>query len=53
MNEENKKLKMAIISGAAHALNYKKENPRASEEEVIRHVAKEAGKILEKIDDEL
>ena len=52
MNEENKKLKMAIISGAAHALSYKEENPRASEEEIIRHVTREAGKILEKIDDD-
>jgi len=51
--EEDKRLKMAIISGAAHALTFKEENPRASEEEVIRHVTKEVRNILEKIDKEL
>ena len=53
MNGEDKRLKMAIISGAAHALSYKEENPRASDEETIRHVTEEAKKILEKIDEEL
>jgi len=51
--EEDKRLKMAIISGAAHALTFKEENPKASEEEVIRHVTKEVRNILEKIDKEL
>ena len=50
--EEEKRLKMAIISGAAHALTFKEENPKASEEEVLRHVTKEAKNILEKIDED-
>ena len=43
---------MAIISGAAHAMRYKEENPRASEDEVVKHVTEEADSILEKIDEE-
>ncbi len=53
MEDENKRLTMAIISGAAHALKYKTKNPRADDEEVIQHITKEAGDILEKIDEEL
>lgn len=53
MKEETKKLKMAVISGAAHAIRHKMRNPSATEEEVIRHVTDEAKKILEKIDEEL
>jgi len=53
MDNENKKLKMAIISGAAHALRHKQENPKLSEEEVLKYVTEEANNILEKIDEEL
>jgi len=52
MSDEEKRLKMAIISGAAHALKYKDENPRANEQEIIRHVTENAEDILEKIDEE-
>jgi len=52
MNKEDKKLKMAAISGAAHALKYKEENPRASEQEVIQQVTRKLHEILEKIDKE-
>ncbi len=50
---ENKRLKMAIISGASHALKYKRENPNATEEEALQHVNREMGEILNKIDKEV
>lgn len=53
MDDEEKRLKMAIISGAAHALEYKEKTPRASEEEIIQYVTSEVQNILEKIDEEL
>jgi len=53
MDEENKKLKMAIISGASHALKYKEKNPRASEQEILQYLTDESDEILEKIDEGL
>ncbi len=53
MNEENKKLKIALISGASHALRYKEKNPGATEQEILQHLADESDEILEKIDEEL
>lgn len=52
MIEDEKKMKMAIIAGASHALKYKSENPEANDEEAIGHVAREANKIISKIDTE-
>lgn len=49
MNQK-KKLKMAIISGASHALKYKKQNQNATDEEVLQLVNRESEKILDKID---
>lgn len=48
----NGKLKMALISGAAHSIRYKELNPWATEEDVIRYVSSNSEKILEKIDKE-
>lgn len=48
MDEVNQ-LKLAVISGASHALRYKKSNPRASDEEVLRQVTREMQNILSKI----
>lgn len=48
MNETNR-LKIAVISGAAHALQYKKENPRATDEEILQYVTRETRQILEKV----
>jgi len=45
-----KRLKIAIISGASHALAFKLENPRASDEEIIQQVSRESDDILDKID---
>jgi len=50
MEEEYKK--MAVISGASHALKYKERNPRASEQEVLQYVTKHIEEILRKIDEE-
>ena len=48
--DEKKKMKMAIIAGASHAMNYKQKNPGATEEQVLQHITKEANFILENID---
>lgn len=50
MDEETNKLKVALISGAAHALKYKEKNPKATEEEIFQYLADEAEEILEKIE---
>lgn len=47
---EEDKLKMAIISGASHALKYKQENPNSSTDEIIRRITKEANSIIDKLD---
>ncbi len=43
-------LKMAIISGASHALKYKKQNSSSTDEEVLQQVNREANEILAKLD---
>ncbi|MCH7568577.1 MAG: hypothetical protein IIA87_04100 [Nanoarchaeota archaeon] len=53
MEDEEKRLRMAIISGAAKAVDYKEKNPRAQKEEVMQHIADNTKEILEKIDDPL
>jgi len=50
MEEVNKQTKMAVISGAAHALRYKDEHPRALEQEIMQHITDTAEEILSKID---
>ncbi len=51
MNESNR-LKIAVISGASHALRYKQSNPRATDDEILRQVTREIHEILDKIDHE-
>ncbi len=53
MQDEEKRLRMAVIAGAAHAARFKSKNPRATEEQVIQHVTEKAKEIIEKIDDPL
>ncbi len=53
MEYEENKLKMAVISGAAHAIKFKEEKPRATEKEIIQRVTDNAEEILNKIDEEL
>ena len=48
MNETNR-LKIALISGAAHALQYKREHPHASDEEILQYVTRETHQILLKV----
>jgi hypothetical protein len=48
--DETKRLKMAIISGASHALKYKAQNPYSSDDDIIRQINKEIHSIVEKID---
>lgn len=50
---EEKRMTMAIISGAAHALKYKEENPKSSDHDAIQHVTDNAKEIISKIDEEL
>lgn len=51
MNESNR-VKIAVISGASHALAYKSAHPQASDEEVLRQVTREMETILGKIGQE-
>ena len=45
-------LKMAVIAGASHALKFKEQNPRASDNEIMQHVADKVEKIVRVIFDE-
>ncbi len=47
--DAKKMLKMALIAGASHALQYKREHPHASDEEAIQQVNRESGKIVTKL----
>lgn len=51
MNETNR-LKIAVISGASHALQYKNKNPKVTDEEILRRITREMNEILGKIDHE-
>lgn len=48
-NEENK-LRIAVIAGATHALKYIQNNHRASHDEALQDVAKRTQEILDKIE---
>lgn len=47
-----KKLKMALISGASHALKFQRENSKLPEEEIIQRVSREANQIISKLNSE-
>ena len=51
MAKERDNIKMAVISGASHALKFRDKNPRATNEEAIRHVSENMGEILAKIEE--
>ena len=51
--DEEKRIKMAVIAGASHALKEKEKNPRATDAEVIQSVINQVNSILEKIDEEI
>ncbi len=44
-------LKRILIAGAATALDYKDKNPRASTSDAVRHVEKEAKRIIKEIEE--
>jgi hypothetical protein len=52
MEAEKEELKRAIISGASHALKYRRERGMINDEDVIQKVTREADEILNKIDRE-
>ena len=43
---------MALVSGAAHALKYKRENPHNDDDEIIQSITRESNAILTKLDSE-
>ncbi len=50
MENEEKRLKMAVIAGAAEAAKFKEKNWKATEEQVVKHVTDKVGEILKQID---
>jgi hypothetical protein len=48
--EQDNKLKLAVISGASHALKFLQENPRKTHTEAIQHVTEKVEEIMEKLD---
>lgn len=52
ISEEKYKLKMAVISGASHAIKFKERKPRATESEVLQHITDQIDEILKKIDEQ-
>ncbi len=45
-------IKMAVITGAASAIKYKEEHPRASESETMSHITREMRKIIRNLEEE-
>ena len=52
MEGEKYKLKMAVISGASHALKFKDENPKATTQKIMQDVTDNAEEIIKKIDED-
>lgn len=48
---EKDKVKMAVVAGAAAAMEYKEQNPRASESEVMGYVTKKMVKIIRDLEE--
>ncbi|MFA6022456.1 MAG: hypothetical protein WC781_00025 [Candidatus Pacearchaeota archaeon] len=44
-------MKMAVIAGASEAIKHKSNNPQLSNDEVIKHVARNVENIIENIDE--
>ncbi len=53
MDDDEKRLRMAVIAGAAHAAKYMRKNWKAEEDEVVQHVTESVDEILDNIDDPL
>jgi hypothetical protein len=52
MMETKKRIKVAIVAGASHALKFKEKNPNATEDQILQHITKESENILKNIDDD-
>ena len=51
MSKSGDMLKRALVAGAGAAMNFKERNPHASESEVMGHVAREARRIIQEIEE--
>lgn len=51
-NKNEEMMKRAAISGASHALRYKEEHPRETDEMILKRIVRELREIIEKIDRE-
>lgn len=51
MNMDEKRMKVAILAGAAHAMRYKEKNQFAQANEVLQHISENMDIILDNIDD--
>jgi hypothetical protein len=52
MAKDDKKMKIAVIAGAAEALDYKNKHPRESDDRAVQHVTKKVREIIRKIESE-
>jgi len=50
--DKKEKIKMAVISGAASAMEYRERHPHATESEVIGYVTKKMPKIIRDLDED-
>ncbi len=48
--EDEQKLKMAVIAGAAEALDFAEQNSQAEKSEIMQHISEKADKIIKRID---
>ncbi len=53
MEDEEKRIRMAVIAGAAQAVHFKEKNPRATEQKIIQHISDNIEDIINKIDNPL
>lgn len=51
MSDTKKKMKLALIAGAAAAAKFMSETRMATPDEAVRHVSKEADRIVANIDE--
>lgn len=49
---DKKRLKMAVIAGASHAIKFKNQHPDSSEEQAIQDITKNVDNILKNIDED-
>nr|AQS33386.1 hypothetical protein [uncultured archaeon] len=52
MSNEDYRIKLAVIAGASRALKFKDKQPKATNEETIKHITENITEIIDKIDEE-